>query len=157
MKLYICGSINKLPKLNQAAFDHHASELQQAGYEIITTNNTMPNKADAANTLNDSSPILRQCDGIAVLPDWYASKCSLLEIKTAVLINLPVRSIGDWLSLNPLSEETNRVPNRDIDDMLLRTSWCRNCLPLGYEDALQWAKDLSLEFYIWTICTQMMI
>lgn len=88
-----------LPELNFPAFFEAEKRLREVGFEVI-------NPADRAGRTKGKSWdwYLRQCikdmleaEGLAMLPQWYGSKGANLEHHLAAELNMPIRTVEEWL------------------------------------------------------------
>lgn len=98
MKLYISGPMTGIPDFNAPAFNAAAAELRAAGYDVI---NPADNGSDESKTWADYMRIdLRQlldCDGMALLPGWSASRGARLEKYVATELGMPATAASHWI------------------------------------------------------------
>lgn len=100
MRLYVSGPMTGLPDLNYPAFNQAAADLRAAGYEV-----TNPVDKDVPDTepwlvhMRADIKMMMDCDGLAILTGWQASKGANLEIQLAHGLGLPVHGLVAWLAL----------------------------------------------------------
>lgn len=97
--LYVCGPMTGLPGLNFRAFFEADKQLRDCGYEVL-------NPADRAGRTEGMpwSWYLRRCikdvadsDGVALLTGWDKSKGAALERHIAQQLNMPIRTVSEWM------------------------------------------------------------
>lgn len=104
MILYIAGPMTGLPDSNYPAFHAAAQRLRDAGYDVL-------NPADNPKPENRSNPgaepewldwmraalhQVAEADGVALLPDWEASRGARVEVRLALSLGLDVRTVHAW-------------------------------------------------------------
>lgn len=105
LTLYIAGPMTGLPEYNYPAFFDAERQLRAAGYLVMNPADrpdpTPRRKGDTAPSWGDwlrgAIGLLVQCDGVALLPGWEASKGALFEIDIANRLGMDVRSVSVWL------------------------------------------------------------
>jgi hypothetical protein len=95
VKVYIAGPMTNLPDLNLRAFFDAEAALLAAGYEVLN-----PARNDCAGWLPCMRAALRQiaeCDGLALLDGWEKSIGASIERNLVSSLNLPVKTLDEWL------------------------------------------------------------
>lgn len=99
MRLYISGPMTGIPDWNFPAFNAAAEVLSEYGYDV---SNPAGGGADSgkswADYLKEDIRLLLDCDGVATLPGWTASRGACLEVHIARSLGMPVRAWHEWLS-----------------------------------------------------------
>lgn len=96
--LYVAGPMTGLPELNYPAFFEAQEKLEKIGFDVIN-----PARREAKpdwEWLDYMRPALvdvAACDGIAILPNWFASRGARVEVHVAASIGLPVRTVDEWI------------------------------------------------------------
>lgn len=99
MKVYIAGPMTGLPEFNYPAFYRAAHTLGQAGIDTINPARTEGRVGcrDWLDYMRASLRDIADCDGIATLPGWGESRGAALEVHIARSLDLPVKSVTDWV------------------------------------------------------------
>lgn len=99
MILYIAGPMTGYEKFNFGAFDSAQAALRRAGYETL---NPARHGDDSGRTWADYMRLgladVIASDGIAVLPDAALSRGARLEIHVAVALDLPIKTVAQWVA-----------------------------------------------------------
>lgn len=92
MKLYIAGPMSGYAELNFPAFHEAAATLRRFGYSVVNPAeiNSDPSMGWAACMRRDI-PALCECDGVALLRGWEASRGARLERHIAVALGMLVK------------------------------------------------------------------
>jgi hypothetical protein len=99
MRLYIAGPMTGYPEFNYPAFFAAARLLDAVGIETINPARSQ-GREDCKTWLDymrASLLDLAECDGIAFLAGWGESRGASLEVHIARSLDLPVRSVDEWL------------------------------------------------------------
>lgn len=97
--LYLCGPMSGYPDDNRAAFRDAAMHLRQAGYAVWSpAEHWDPSQGWAAAMHMDLTAVLTECDGLAILDGWWASRGAMVEIQVAGAVGYPVRPVADWIA-----------------------------------------------------------
>ena len=102
--LYIAGPMYGLPEKNYPAFMDAEGQLTAAGYYVIS-----PLRADRYVLPGDPEPtrewwqrmtmkLLLQTEGLALLDGWKNSQGAKREVKVALWLAMPVRTVEEWLA-----------------------------------------------------------
>jgi hypothetical protein len=98
LKIYISGPMSGLPELNFPSFNRHARHLRSLGYEVVN-----PAEKESENEDLSWEQYLRQdligmleCDTLALLPGWHASKGAHLELHVAHRVGITVVDISHF-------------------------------------------------------------
>ena len=122
LHLYLAGPMTGITHYNFPTFDHAREELRNHGYEVGCPAemdrdegfDPIANDYDGTENLDklgfdlkeamlrDLTMICNWADGLAVLPHWNRSSGAQAEVATAKALNLPVRSVTDWMGLGHL-------------------------------------------------------
>ena len=115
--LYLAGPMRGIEHYNFEAFLAGASELRDAGYEVIC-----PAERDIANGFDpikqgltgnedlsglgfdlrtvlawDLEQVCTKADGVALLKGWHRSKGASAEVATAAALGLPYQFVEAWV------------------------------------------------------------
>lgn len=99
MKLYIAGPMTGLPEYNYPAFFEAEDQLRAAGYDVA--NPAMLGVRDGwewADYMRAGLRMLLNCDGIAMLDGWHASRGAQVELRLALSLDMPEGSVAAWLN-----------------------------------------------------------
>ena len=99
MRLYVAGPMTGLPEFNYPAFFSAADALRRAAFDPINPARTA-GREGCRSWLDYMRAGLRDvadCDGVAVLPGWQDSRGAALEVHVARSLDLPVRTVAEWL------------------------------------------------------------
>jgi hypothetical protein len=98
---------------NFAEFDKAAKMLRSRGYEVVSpaemdralgytgeqAENEKPSSLYRKHVLlMDIQTIFLHCDGVASMAGWNTSSGAILEVCAANAVDLPHRSVGEWIS-----------------------------------------------------------
>ena len=96
-RIYISGPMTGLPGQNHNAFHQAAQQLRALGYEVVNPADT-PVPSEGIHLEAWLKADLRQmldCDTIALLPGWQASKGAHLELHVAHRVGMTVVDVAD--------------------------------------------------------------
>jgi hypothetical protein len=99
MRIYISGPITGLPDLNRPAFALAAEQLRAAGFEPVNPHDIDPGKQDPTWRchMRADVKILVDCDAVATLPRWQASRGACIEFDLARGLEMECRPVEFWL------------------------------------------------------------
>jgi len=126
-RLYVSGPMSGIPDCNYPAFEAAATELQLARYIVV---NPAANAIGASyrEIIKEDLRDLMTCDGIATLEGWWGSKGATLEVHVAGVLQMPVRSVEEWVQL-ALDRNDTRPCAECGNDMAAQGSFlCTECL-----------------------------
>ena len=118
MKLYVAGPMTGLPEFNFPAFHRAAVTLTDAGYVVENpAGNTLPPGTHATwvGYMRLALGQVLTCDGIALLDGWESSRGANLERHLAFDLEMPVRTVGEWLQCSPSTPNLHDVPLFDLE------------------------------------------
>lgn len=97
-RIYISGPITGVPDLNRPAFDRAEASLRAAGYMPVSpfTNGVDPD-ADWLTHMRADIKMLVDCDGLATLYGWEASRGARCEVSTARGLGFEAMPVWWWL------------------------------------------------------------
>ncbi|MFN3375602.1 MAG: DUF4406 domain-containing protein [Burkholderiaceae bacterium] len=102
-RLYLCGPMTGLPEFNYPAFHAAAAELRACGFTVVNpAESGLPADAPWHQHMRVNLKAMMDCDGVALLPGWQASKGATLEVDLALELSMPVRRKLYWLVHGPL-------------------------------------------------------
>lgn len=100
MRVYVSGPMSGVEDHNFPAFNAAAAHLRTLGYDVV---NPADNGADPGLPwswyLRKDLQQLVDCDAVATLPGWTASRGACLEIHVAHALGIPVKPLHDWPTL----------------------------------------------------------
>lgn len=90
------------PSFNYPAFHAAAGRLRSAGYEALCpTAGEQPPSPDEAlpwqHYMRLGLRLLLDAEGVALLPEWEASRGATLEVHLARALDMPIRPVDEWL------------------------------------------------------------
>lgn len=91
MKIYIAGPMTGLENFNRAAFNREADRLARHGHVVLNPA-TLPDGLDQKAYMDICFAMLRQADGILMLPGWQRSSGATAEYHYAYKMELPCYS-----------------------------------------------------------------
>lgn len=113
MRLYLSGPITGYPEHNVPAFAGATQALEMVGHTVLNPHTvcTVLDDHECKGPCNPSDALLpwedylradliamlRQCDGLAMLPGWQHSRGATLEHHVAVALGWEVRPWQLWL------------------------------------------------------------
>jgi hypothetical protein len=98
--IYLAGPMTGLPDFNYPAFIATAQRMRRAGFYVVTpAENGLPASAPWAAHMRRDLHAMMDCQGVAVLPGWEASRGAQLEVTVAKALGMPVRTVGEWLGV----------------------------------------------------------
>lgn len=99
MRLYVAGPMTGYPEYNYPAFDAAQAQLRRAGYDAVS-----PAVHDITGEIKSwqfyeraALRLLLECDAVALLRGWSKSKGAMLEVRVARELEMPVKSLEEWL------------------------------------------------------------
>ncbi|MDA8522339.1 DUF4406 domain-containing protein [Acidovorax sp. NCPPB 4044] len=106
MRLYLSGPMTGLPDWSYPAFNAAAVDLRAAGYDVTNpVDKDVPTSAPWLVHMRADIKLMMDCDGLAILPGWQASRGACAEINLAHSLGLPVHGLVVWLALAKPSKE----------------------------------------------------
>ena len=108
--LYLAGPMTGYVDFNRPAFRLAAVQLMAAGYPVRTPLETPEHDANGVQRaytafLRDDLAILLKADGVALLPGWSQSKGVMLELHVAAALDMPCRTIEEWVALAAVRDD----------------------------------------------------
>lgn len=106
--VYLAGPMTGIEAYNFPAFMAAAAALEAAGLRVWNPA-TADMVADGFDPVKDVAhthahymlrdlPAVTGSLGVATLPNWHTSKGARLEATVALALDLPVKSVGDWIA-----------------------------------------------------------
>lgn len=97
MKLYVSGPMKGLPEENGAMFDRVATDLREAGFQIVSPaemdreprRESWTREQRLAEDIRMIADSAEGIEGLVVLPGWRLSHGAVLEIRTAQALKKP--------------------------------------------------------------------
>ena len=103
--IYISGPMTGLPDFNYPAFNAAAARLRAAGYNVVNpAEKYLPTSAHWSEHLRADIKAMMDCDSVATLPGWAASKGAKLELSVARPLGFTVLSVEQWLEAAALHQ-----------------------------------------------------
>lgn len=94
--LYVAGPVTGRENRNLAAFEEAERELYRAGFWPSLPHRVVPEDARWEDAMKKSVALMEGCDGVALLPDWRASRGARIEAALASEIGMPVCGVDEW-------------------------------------------------------------
>ncbi len=105
MKLYVAGPMTGWPDFNFPEFLKVSDLLRKAGFEVVNPAELEMEMAVEERLWNDclKRDIIEvvNCNGIAVLNNWWKSRGARLEVHIATELELMVEPWDVWMALGP--------------------------------------------------------
>lgn len=95
-KLYLAGPMSGRPDCNYPAFNAAACVLRAHGYEVVNPAENGDLGSHYTHLLREDIRLLLDCDGVAVLEEWWESVGARAEVQIAGLLKMPVRTVIAW-------------------------------------------------------------
>jgi hypothetical protein len=90
-RIYLSGPMSHYPEHNFPLFNAEADRLRGLGYEVVNPVDINPNPGTPwAECLKQDLAALLDCDTVALLPDWQASRGAMLEVHVARALGFAV-------------------------------------------------------------------
>lgn len=101
MKLYLAGPMSGYPDFNYPAFEEARLGLEAAGHEVLCpTDSEQHNDTGKPQAwdwyMRHAVAMVLEAEGVALLPDWEASRGARLEVNVAHALSLPTAPIRAW-------------------------------------------------------------
>lgn len=98
-RIYISGPMTGLPELNFPAFNAAAHRLRALGHQVVNPAEVNPDTTMTwEQCMRADIKALCDCDTIALLPGWEASRGAHLEVHVAHRLGLTVCSVESLLN-----------------------------------------------------------
>lgn len=89
-RVYVAGPMSGYPDHNFHEFRREAQRLRQIGFEVVNPVDINPDpKTPWAECMKVDIKALMDCDLIALLPNWEASRGARLEVHIAQALGIP--------------------------------------------------------------------
>lgn len=111
--IYLAGPMTGLPEFNYPLFISTAQRLRRAGFTVVNpAENGLPATAPWAAHMRRDLHAMLDCQGVALLPDWQASRGACLEVEVATALSMPVRTVAEWLGVTetPIEHHASSAP-----------------------------------------------
>jgi NTP pyrophosphatase (non-canonical NTP hydrolase) len=109
-KLYLCGPMSGIAEYNYPVFHQVASDLKHKGYQITSPARNKPDSTMSwADYLRLGLADVLRVEALALLPGWEASQGAQLEVYLAQSLEMPCRTVANYL--DDVDEE---VPRRAV-------------------------------------------
>lgn len=97
--LYVSGPMSDYPDANYPAFYRAAAMLETAGYMVLNPAHVGDPGMGYAELIKKDLHLLLESDAVAVLEGWWASRGASVEVSVAGILEMPVRTVSDWIRL----------------------------------------------------------
>jgi len=98
-RVYISGPMTGIADFNYPAFNAAAAKLRGLGYEVLNpAENTPPLCGTWQGWMRSAIKQMAECDIVATLDGWLASKGAMIEVRLAFDLGLKVVMIEDLLT-----------------------------------------------------------
>lgn len=99
-RIYIAGPMSGYEDHNFPAFNEAARQLSDAGYSVLNPAEETGVRPGWtwAQYLKHDLPLMLKCEGVATLDGWEGSRGALLEVHVASQLEMPVRSVAEWIA-----------------------------------------------------------
>ena len=99
--IYIAGPMSNIPDNNRPMFNTFAETLRAAGFTVVNPAEygapSADGKAGYLDLLREDIRQMLTCDGVCIMPDWWASNGARKEVDLAGHLGMPVLGIDGWL------------------------------------------------------------
>lgn len=100
-RIYLSGPMTGLPDLNFPAFNEAARVLRARGFDVVNPAEINPDAGMSwEQCMRADIKALCDCDTIALLPGWEASKGAHLEVHVAHRLGLDVAPVDKLLAVS---------------------------------------------------------
>ena len=101
--LYIAGPMTGLPEFNYPAFHAAAEALQVKGYATFNPADIDPGGVTRSWDwyMRRALKMMLDADGVALIEGWEISRGARIEKRLAYNLQMPTRTVADWLTLTP--------------------------------------------------------
>jgi hypothetical protein len=89
-RIYLSGAMTGLPEFNFPAFHAEAAHLRSLGYEVVNPAETNSDHPSWEICLRRDIAELMECDTLALLDGWEASKGASLEVFVAQQVGIRI-------------------------------------------------------------------
>jgi hypothetical protein len=98
-RVYVSGPMTGIPHHNFPAFHAATAALRAAGYEPVdpSVHGADPSKTWTDFLRRDLLDLL-SCEAVALLAGWESSRGANLEVYVAKSLEMPVRTVDEWVS-----------------------------------------------------------
>lgn len=96
-KLYIAGPMSGYPDCNYPEFNAAEYLLREKGFTVLNPASTGEGDSHYVDLIRKDLLMLLECDGVAVLENWWESVGARNEVQVAGILKMPVRPVGEWL------------------------------------------------------------
>lgn len=96
MKVYVSGPMTGYPDFNRRAFEVATQDLTSLGHDPVDPGDAEVPEQAWAEFLRADLRMLLDCQGVAVLPGWEASRGAALEVHVAHQLGMTVLPIAQW-------------------------------------------------------------
>ncbi len=97
IRLYLSGPMSGYEEYNYPAFNREAARLRDAGYKVENPAEIGHPGMDYRDLIREDIRIILECEGVATLEGWWASRGAHIETSVAGVLDLPIRSVEEWL------------------------------------------------------------
>lgn len=100
-RLYVAGPMSGYPENNYPEFNRAANTLRELGYGVVNPAEYGAPKGKRVHYVDLLREDLRHmldCDGVAVLENWWESAGARNEVQVAGLLKMPVRTVSEWIN-----------------------------------------------------------
>lgn len=99
-RVYISGPMTGYPVYNRGAFEVAANILRALGHDPVDPGETETPGLSWSDYLRADLRLLTDCDAVAVLPGWEASRGAALEVHVAHALGMTVLPIDRWTEVS---------------------------------------------------------
>lgn len=116
-RIYLAGPMSGIKDFNFPAFHERADSLAAQGYDVVNPA-THGDVESWDFYIRKDLKLLLDCDAVAVLPGWRASKGASLEVHVARTLDMPVYDARtmDALDSESVLQEAQRLITSDRND-----------------------------------------
>lgn len=103
MNVYICGPMTGIEAYNYPAFGRAAERFRALGHTVTSPHEVAHDDNGIRGSIRHADYVRRdlrellQCDAIALLPGWHASKGAKLEVEVATVLGFTFYDAGTGL------------------------------------------------------------
>lgn len=98
MKLYVAGPMTGLPDYNYPAFHAAEAGLRAAGYDVANPATLgVRDGWEWQDYMRAGLRLMLDCDGIALLDGWHASRGAQIELRLAMALGMAEGTVPGWL------------------------------------------------------------
>lgn len=112
--LYVAGPMSGYRDNNHPAFNAAADRLRAACWQVVNpATDVAGNERHYVDFIREDLRLMLDCDGVAMLDNWWESTGARNEVQVAGLLKMPCRTVEDWLRLADAAWPNNPTTTKE--------------------------------------------